>query len=441
MCKCASLPGSCFHFGMRSTGFSKRQQFSVKRHCSTSSYSRIRNTQKLQVNRNPDDDSIGLINRKLPGELVLRVFSFLDVVSLCRCAQVSKLWNVLALDGSNWQRVDLFEFQRDISETVIQNLSRRCGGFLKRLGLKGCQSVGDGALRTFSCECRNIEELILEGCKKISDSQGCEKIEHINVSWCGQLTQNGVRILSEECSHIQSFIAKGCTLIQDEGVQHLARNCRNLHTLNLHSCELLTDVAIKAVGENCSDLQFLCVSGCLHLTDASLQALGEGCPHLRTIEVAQCLQLTDAGFSKLAKGCHNLEKMDLEECVLITDATLTNLSTWCSNLRQLSLSHCEQISDDGIHRLSAGHNAEEYLEVLELDNCPSITDTALYHLKDCRSLKRIELYDCQLITRGGIRRLKNHLPNLRVHAYFAPVTPPPSVGGGRRRVCRCCTIV
>ena len=46
-----------------------------------------------------------------------------------------------------------------------------------------------------------------------------------------------------------------------------------------------------------------------------------------------------------------------------------------------SLSHCEQISDDGIHRLGAGHNAEEYLEVLELDNCPSITDTALYHLR------------------------------------------------------------
>lgn len=42
------------------------------------------------------------------------VFSFLDVVTLCRCAQVSKYWNVLALDGSNWQKVDLFNFQRDV---------------------------------------------------------------------------------------------------------------------------------------------------------------------------------------------------------------------------------------------------------------------------------------------------------------------------------------
>lgn len=55
-----------------------------------------------------------MINLKLPKELLLRIFSFLDVTSLCRCAQVSKIWNCLALDGSNWQRIDLFNFQRDI---------------------------------------------------------------------------------------------------------------------------------------------------------------------------------------------------------------------------------------------------------------------------------------------------------------------------------------
>lgn len=48
-----------------------------------------------------------------------RIFSCLDVVSLCRCAQVSKAWNVLALDGSNWQRIDLFDFQRDVEVRVF----------------------------------------------------------------------------------------------------------------------------------------------------------------------------------------------------------------------------------------------------------------------------------------------------------------------------------
>ena len=72
---------------------------------------------------NENDEA--LINRKLPKELLLRIFSHLDVVSLCRCAQVSKAWNVLALDGSNWQKVDLFDFQVDIEGIVVENIARR----------------------------------------------------------------------------------------------------------------------------------------------------------------------------------------------------------------------------------------------------------------------------------------------------------------------------
>jgi F-box/leucine-rich repeat protein 2/20 len=33
------------------------------------------------------------------------------------------------------------------------------------------------------------------------------------------------------------------------------------------------------------------------------------------------------------------------------------------------------------------------------------------------------------------------LPHVKVHAYFAPVTPPPAVAGGGQRLCRCCVIL
>ncbi|KAK7802388.1 hypothetical protein U0070_023505 [Myodes glareolus] len=130
-----------------------------------------------------------VINKKLPKELllsvpvsgetslltlsstdVLGIFSFLDVVTLCRCAQVSRAWNVLALDGSNWQRIDLFDFQRDIEGRVVENISKRCGGFLRKLSLRGCLGVGDNALRTFAQNCRNIEVLNLNGCTKTTDA-------------------------------------------------------------------------------------------------------------------------------------------------------------------------------------------------------------------------------------------------------------------------------
>lgn len=41
------------------------------------------------MNHVTEDDAV--ISKKLPKELLLRIFSYLDVVSLCRCAQVSKV--------------------------------------------------------------------------------------------------------------------------------------------------------------------------------------------------------------------------------------------------------------------------------------------------------------------------------------------------------------
>nr|KAF6320573.1 hypothetical protein mPipKuh1_008568 [Pipistrellus kuhlii] len=133
--------------------------------------------------------------------------------------------------------------------------------------------------------------------------------------------------------------------------------------------------------------------------------------------------------------------MDLEECVKKTDSTLIQLSIHCPQLQVLSLSHCELITDDGIHHLGNGACSHDQLEVIELDNCPLITDASLEHLKSCHSLERIELYDCQQISRAGIKRLRTHLPNIKVHPYFAPVIPPRSVGGSRQRFCRCCIIL
>ena len=47
------------------------------------------------INHSPEeqllDENICLLDKKLPRELLLRIFSFLDYQSLCRCAQVSKV--------------------------------------------------------------------------------------------------------------------------------------------------------------------------------------------------------------------------------------------------------------------------------------------------------------------------------------------------------------
>lgn len=37
-----------------------------------------------------------------------------------------------------------------IQGVVVENIARRSGGFLKKLSLRGCQSVGDSAMKTFA---------------------------------------------------------------------------------------------------------------------------------------------------------------------------------------------------------------------------------------------------------------------------------------------------
>ncbi|GBP87050.1 hypothetical protein EVAR_45415_1 [Eumeta japonica] len=112
-----------------------------------------------------------------------------------------------------------------------------------------------------------------------------------------------------------------------------------------------------------------------------------------------------------------LERMDLEECVLITDSTLVHPPLWDT------LSHCELITDYGIKQLSMSPCAAEHLTVLGLDNCPLVTDGALEHLTSCHNLQLIELYDCQLVTRNAIRKLRVEPFTEHKGACFAPVTP------------------
>ncbi|XP_040492938.1 F-box/LRR-repeat protein 2 isoform X2 [Ursus maritimus] len=458
----------------------------------------------------------GLINKKLPKELLLRMlFSLLlnftwsnpectkyvhsiGLDSFCNVA-----WNILALDGSNWQRIDLFNFQTDVEGRVVENISKRCGGFLRKLSLRGCIGVGDSSLKTFAQNCRNIEHLNLNGCTKITDStcyslsrfcsklkhldltscvsitnsslkgisEGCRNLEYLNLSWCDQITKDGIEALVRGCRGLKALLLRGCTQLEDEALKHIQNYCHELVSLNFQSCSRITDEGVVQICRGCHRLQALCLSGCSNLTDASLTALALNCPRLQILEAARCSHLTDAGFTLLARNCHDLEKMDLEECILITDSTLVQLSVHCPKLQALSgisksrcnvgefpllhiladhisftsailsLSHCELITDDGILHLSNSTCGHERLRVLELDNCLLITDVALEHLENCRGLERLELYDCQQVTRAGIKRMRAQLPHVKVHAYFAPVTPPTAVGGSGQRLCRCCVIL
>lgn len=89
------------------------------------------------------------------------------------------------------QAVDLFYFQTDIKGTVVENLSKRCGSFLKNIRLENCKWINDDAIkynslfyvnfyikiilffffffRKLCLNCKNIEEINCKQCLKLTD--------------------------------------------------------------------------------------------------------------------------------------------------------------------------------------------------------------------------------------------------------------------------------
>ncbi|RCN31580.1 leucine Rich repeat-containing domain protein [Ancylostoma caninum] len=422
----------------------------------------------------PAPSEQALINKVLPKELILRysfdffhsrIFSYLDMKTLCRCAQTCRLWNVLALDGSNWQRVDLFTFQKDVKAATVENLARRCGGFLKKLSLKGCENIQDSALRSFTAKCANIEHLSLYKCKRVTDAtcenlgRHCHKLVHLNLENCTAITDRALRYISDGCPNLQYLNISWCDNIQDKGISMVLNGCKNLTTLIMKGCEGLTEQVFANSIDNMKNLEVINLLSCfvskrrnssayctrlsaptvsvpielytdhrsiIDLLIAGMQDVDVGyfyffwlifaqssrsclassdiSSDFSDIELSGCSLLSDAGFTQLARHCKSLTRMDLEDCSLITDATIHSLSTNCNNLSELSLSHCELITDESIHCLCT--NNKDKLQVLELDNCPQITDSALSHMRHAKALKRIDLYDCQNVSKEAIQRFK-----------------------------------
>jgi F-box/leucine-rich repeat protein 2/20 len=153
----------------------------------------------------------------------------------------------LALDGSNWQYVDLFEFQIDIEGIVVENIARRCGGFLRKLSLRGCQAVGDNALATFSQYCNNIEHLDLKYCKKISDrtsqslSLHCHKLQYLDVSSCSAVTDISLHALAQGCPGLVHLDISWCDMVTSNGVRSLSEGCKKLQVCwqTLYEVEVL----------------------------------------------------------------------------------------------------------------------------------------------------------------------------------------------------------
>lgn len=307
---------------------------------------------------NPPEAGEDLIDTILPKELLLRVYSFLDTVSLCRAAQVSKFWNQLALDGQNWSCVNLFDFQVDITSSVIQRLSSRTGGFLNTLILKGCRTVTDDSLSMLAKSCPNLAVLNLEDCVKLSDltcvsiakycpsivnlnltglkitdtslnalsssPQLTSRLQHLNVNFCDKLTASGL---------ISLLLPTPETTITSNGDGNLSSHeqVSNDIQLNNHEQSVMNNGWNNINGNTISFYK--------------KNSLKKPFSSLKTFSAKMAVQLiTNESITELVKNAtSSLQSLVLTGCTNLTDDGVTAIGANCPNLIILTLSQCSQI--------------------------------------------------------------------------------------------------
>lgn len=115
-------------------------------------------------------------------------------------------------------------------------------------------------------------------------SEGCHSLEQLNISWCDQVTKDGIQALVRSCPGLKGLFLKGCTQVpiqpqnrnkslqrfvvevihnprhatsvpqlEDEALKQIGAHCPELVTLNLQTCSVSSEVRSGGKWTNTDD--------------------------------------------------------------------------------------------------------------------------------------------------------------------------------------------
>ena len=198
-------------------------------------------------------------------------------------------------------------------------------------------------------------DLADEAIKAVGASSSCASLTSLDVSGCGNLTDEAIKAIALEGAALTSVNVSGCRNLTDEAVKAIASCSRGgLRSLNVSCCgKLLTDESIKAVAVSCPSLTSLNVADCKFLTDESIKAIATGCTSLTHLDVSRCKNLTDESIKALAAGCTSLTYLNVRNCEKLTDEAMKAVAT-LAELDTLRIYGCRKLTDESIKALAAG---------------------------------------------------------------------------------------
>ncbi|XP_024885825.1 F-box/LRR-repeat protein 2-like isoform X2 [Temnothorax curvispinosus] len=275
----------------------------------------------------------------LPDEILLKIFKYLDLVTLCRMNEVNNgRFDILTWDPLLYTRLNM----RWIKSDKYMRLTH--------LRLRDCRMDLNPVLLKISETCKNLKELDLSYCHHINDEgfsylEGLNNLEHINFISTRITTECLCKILQNNQRMRESLLLISTN--NDAVLIELANSCHDLEAIYLLYPHGLTSQGINALA-NCKNLQKLKLFLYVYpVTDDSLFRSLSSYQHLQEIYL-DFVVLTDHRLELLAQ-CKNLKMLDLYRAKLNIPDNYSIILKQCPKLQEFHLKFCN-ISDQLVNK-------------------------------------------------------------------------------------------
>ncbi|CAE8622114.1 unnamed protein product [Polarella glacialis] len=277
---------------------------------------------------------------------------------------------------------------------------------LSGLCLQRCTRVTNDGLQSLAEGCLELAYLDLSGTLKISNNglahvaTRSKKLTKLKINNClGTITDDIIQRIAEGCAELTALSASSSQIV-DAGLACLAKHCPKLSKLNLTCCHQITDEGLRRLSDRNCQLTSLSITDCL-ISDVGLRSLATAGCKMSKLVLAGCRKVSGVGILELASA--SLSKLDVSDCKGIDDKFLIGIAGRCPNLHRLGLIGCRKVSDSGLCSV-ADHCRN--LKELDLGDCCKVTDVSLQKIgANCPRLQRINLISCNRVTIAGVRLL------------------------------------
>ena len=312
---------------------------------------------------------------EFPSELMLKIFSFFEIVDMIKCSQLSKRIRVICYDKSLWQRI---------------NLSK------KRIPTEFLQKV-----IVHNCEFLSLNEAKIVGNLRLENKS---QLTYLDLSGCTAESQSVFEELLKSCHSLQTL-----SFTQDINLEVMSQlTAQNGKTLQILNCLCGTRSrfqlsSIECILKNCSKLKELHFWNGVNLFESD----GNLC---------YLCGINDDAFDYLVINISpEIEKLSFGYGGF-DDQHIKTLVSRCTKLKELRLLAYTNIRNDSITHII--DHLKLTLEKLLIDDAGNGENDfrKLYELKSMQKLKILDFtYNTNDV--NVISELRNELPDVSVNGY------------------------